>query len=328
MKKNILVIDDEVNIAQTLADLLELKGYEVQTANNGLAGFTRAIKETPDLILCDIMMPKMDGYEVLEAIREHEKLKQIPFIFLTAKGTPDDFRSGMDLGADDYMLKPIDARHLYNVIENRLGRYEHLVEVGQMEENNRITAELHDTLQQTILGIKMNISYILEHSPDHPMTSKLKESLETANLALSQLRMIIEDADIMYQDTNFITAISNVVSKVSSYVPFEIQLHVNFDHEIDKEVSQVLLRTIFEILNNTIKHSEAKKLEISFSSTDDGIQLTTTDDGCGFDINHSNKGHGLKSMRKKIEEIGGQLEIISSTGKGTTILISINQQSQ
>ncbi len=324
MKKNILVIDDEVNIAQTLADLLELKGYSVQVANNGLAGFTRAVRETPDLILCDVMMPKMDGYEVLEAIREHQKLKQVPFIFLTAKGSNEDFRSGMDLGADDYMLKPIDARHLYDVIENRLGRYEHLLEVGHIEENERISAELHDTLQQTLLGLKMKLTHILENTPDQQLQSKVQDSLETANMALSQLRMIIEDADIMYQDTNFITAISNVVTKVNSYVPFEIILNVSFDREVEKDLSQVLLRTIFEILNNTIKHSEAKKLEINFASDDKGIKLTASDDGRGFDPNVSTNGHGLYSIRKRIEQVGGEVEIQSSIGKGTTVTITLN----
>ncbi len=322
-RNNILVIDDEVNIAQTLADLLELKGYEVQTAQNGLAGLTKAVRETPDLILCDVMMPKMDGYKVLEAIRENNKLKKIPFIFLSAKGSSENFRTGLDLGADDYMVKPIDANHLYEVIENRLERYNHLLEIGHLEENQRMTGELHDTLQQTLLGLKMNLAYILENTADHPFQNRIKQGLDTTNLALYQLRMIIEDADITFQETDFITALNNLANRVNGYVPFEIRIKTEINREIEKEQSKVLLRTMFEIFNNTIKHSEAEKLEIHISSDDKGLQLIISDDGCGFDIKQVKGGHGLKSISKRVESIGGSFLLNSTVGKGTTVKISL-----
>ncbi len=325
MNENILIIDDEINIAQTLADLLELRGYTVRTAFNGLAGFTKALKEMPDLILCDVMMPKMDGYEVLEAIREHEELKKIPFIFLTAKGNQEDFRSGMDLGADDYMVKPVDAGHLFKIIEKRLKKHEHLLELGHSEENQRIVGELHDTLQQTLLGLKMNLAYILENTEEGHIRSKVEESVKVANLSLSQLRMIIEDSDIFAQEVDFNAAVNNLAKRVDAYVPFELRVSTSIHQEIDKKSSQSLFRVLFEILNNAIKHSSASLMEIGISSDNQRVvRLIAKDNGNGFDLNQIKGGHGLKGIKQRVAKIGGSVKIDSSVGQGTIIEVSIN----
>lgn len=134
MKKRILVIEDEINIKETIADILELKGYNVSTAENGQAGFFSIIKENPDLILCDIMMPKMNGFEVLEAVRSYMKTRTIPFVFLTAKDEQEAFRNGMDLGADDFLVKPVNSQKLQDVIESRLEKHRILLETGQRVE--------------------------------------------------------------------------------------------------------------------------------------------------------------------------------------------------
>ena len=118
--KSILVIDDNADIRENTAEILELAGYQVTTAENGKKGVEQALKSKPDVIVCDIMMPELDGYGVLHLLRKNPEAQNIPFIFLTAKTERSDFRKGMEMGADDYITKPFDDIELLNAVEARL----------------------------------------------------------------------------------------------------------------------------------------------------------------------------------------------------------------
>ncbi|MDQ2656150.1 MAG: response regulator [Bacteroidota bacterium] len=118
--KTILVIEDNHEMAENIASILELANYNVLSAPNGRAGVELAQKHTPDLVLCDVMMPELDGYGVLHILSKNPESAGIPFIFLTAKADKSDFREGMNLGADDYITKPFDGFDLLKVIEIRL----------------------------------------------------------------------------------------------------------------------------------------------------------------------------------------------------------------
>lgn len=120
MNKKILLIEDNANMRENTAEILQLARYNVITAVNGKDGVELADKELPDLIICDIMMPILDGYGVLHMLSKEEKTASIPFIFLTAKAERVDFRKGMEMGADDYITKPFDDIELLNAIESRL----------------------------------------------------------------------------------------------------------------------------------------------------------------------------------------------------------------
>lgn len=118
--KKILLIEDNDDIRNNTAEILELSNYKVIVAENGKTGVEKAIACNPDLILCDIMMPVLDGYGVMHAIHKNDALKNIPFIFLTAKSERSDFRKGMELGADDYITKPFNGTELLNAVDSRL----------------------------------------------------------------------------------------------------------------------------------------------------------------------------------------------------------------
>src|SRR6185295_9924322 len=118
--KSILVIDDNADIRDNTAEILDLAGYKTFTAENGKRGVEVALKEKPDVIVCDIMMPELDGYGVLHLVRKNPEIQNIPFIFLTAKTERSDFRKGMEMGADDYITKPFEDIELLNAIEVRL----------------------------------------------------------------------------------------------------------------------------------------------------------------------------------------------------------------
>jgi CRP-like cAMP-binding protein/CheY-like chemotaxis protein len=122
--KSILVIDDNQDIRENTAEILELAGYKTFTAENGKKGVDIALREKPSVIVCDIMMPELDGYGVLHLLRRNAETQSIPFIFLTAKTERTDFRKGMEMGADDYITKPFDDVELLNAIETRLKKTE------------------------------------------------------------------------------------------------------------------------------------------------------------------------------------------------------------
>lgn len=119
-QKTILIIDDNEDIRENTAEILSLGGYKTVTAENGKKGVEAALAEKPDLIVCDIMMPELDGYGVLHLLRKNPDTEGIPLIFLTAKAERSDLRKGMEMGADDYVTKPFEELELMSAIESRL----------------------------------------------------------------------------------------------------------------------------------------------------------------------------------------------------------------
>src|SRR5688572_22587891 len=124
MVKTILVIDDNNDLRENTAEILDLAGYRTLTAANGKQGVDVAVREKPSLIVCDIMMPELDGYGVLHLLRKNPDTQNIPFIFLTARTERSDFRKGMEMGADDFVTKPFEEIELLNAVEIRLKKAE------------------------------------------------------------------------------------------------------------------------------------------------------------------------------------------------------------
>lgn len=122
--KKILVIEDNAGIRENVAEILELANYNVFTAEDGKKGIEIALHEKPDLILCDVMMPQLDGYGVLHLLHKNEAIRNTPFIFLSARTDRAEVRRGMELGADDYITKPFEKTELLQAIECRLKRAE------------------------------------------------------------------------------------------------------------------------------------------------------------------------------------------------------------
>ncbi len=132
--KKILLIEDNKEVRENTAEILELANYKVFTAENGKIGVELARKEKPELIICDVMMPELDGFGVLYVLGKNKETASIPFIFLTAKADKEDIRKGMNLGADDYLTKPFDDLELLDAIETRLRKSSILRE--EFERNN------------------------------------------------------------------------------------------------------------------------------------------------------------------------------------------------
>ncbi len=148
--KTILLIEDDSALRENTAELLELAGYTVFTAPNGKIGIEKAKTENPSVIVCDIMMPEIDGYGVLQAVSLEEKTKHIPFIFLSAKTEHKEIRRGMDMGADDYLTKPFDEEELISAIESRLAK----ASILAMRDKNQAANSIEDENPQNLNQLK------------------------------------------------------------------------------------------------------------------------------------------------------------------------------
>lgn len=144
--KKILVIEDQEEVRENICEILELSGYKVQAAENGKRGCEQAVHWLPDLILCDVMMPELDGFGLLKILRNRSETQMIPLIFLTAKVEPEDMRKGMGLGADDYLTKPFDDTQLLEAVEIRLKKRE--VELQKSLSYKSEISNLHSSKRQ------------------------------------------------------------------------------------------------------------------------------------------------------------------------------------
>lgn len=153
--RKILVIEDEHPVLDNVLEILAMEGYEALGADNGRDGIALAEDHIPDLVLCDIMMPDVDGYQVLLALRDDPATTAIPFIFLTAKADRTDLRLGMELGADDYITKPFRSAELLSAVQTRLDRQD----------------EINQRYEQRLADLRGNIFYMLPHELRTPLVS-------------------------------------------------------------------------------------------------------------------------------------------------------------
>ncbi|HNJ04964.1 MAG TPA: response regulator, partial [Leptospiraceae bacterium] len=162
MKASILVIEDEVALRENICELLTLEGYGISEATDGIQGLEEAVQRHPDLILCDILMPRMNGKEFLAEARRRRELQDTPIVFLTALASSGEVRAGMNLGADDYITKPFSADDLIVTIETRLDRKRRSMQSIQSRVEkilwrfgDQTSADLNDPLNAIVLPARV-----------------------------------------------------------------------------------------------------------------------------------------------------------------------------
>ncbi|MEM1218527.1 MAG: response regulator [Bacteroidota bacterium] len=161
--KKILVVEDDKMIRESLTEILTMSGYTIQTAENGKVGLAEALTFDPDLIICDVSMPEMDGYEFIRVIRSVPQFGEVPFIFLTALASPHDFRKGMDLGADDFLTKPFSPDELMGVIQRKLERFQRM---------RKEREEIEYKLQKVVEKVE-NLQFFNSHRLRGPISNML-----------------------------------------------------------------------------------------------------------------------------------------------------------
>ncbi|WP_017296014.1 response regulator transcription factor [Geminocystis herdmanii] len=187
----ILIVEDEKEIRENIAQILQLNDYETISADNGKNALDLAIKYLPDLIISDIMMPYMDGYEFLENLRKTEKISIIPCILVTAKVEKKDIRQGMELGADDYLTKPFTPEELLNSVISRLARHQHITETFdvQLEKNQEVITKIKKNVNEKNKRLKTHENLInLKDDILEKLIINLSNPLNNMNIAIKMLR--------------------------------------------------------------------------------------------------------------------------------------------
>jgi len=324
----ILIIEDEKILRETLADILEISGYSVVMAKDGEEGVETFTNTHPDLVICDINMPKMDGFEVLKMLETLVPAAEFPpFIFLSAKTEPQSIRDGMNLGAVDYITKPYSAPELLKVIALRLEKRKKLQASLIQEERTRISQELHDGVQSLITAAGMGISAVVSRLDEIPEKDQalLRNSAALLNQAISETRSVshslIPDFIKSHGLENYLNLIVNTVR---SSTDIELDVEINLEGEVLPNRIQIYLcRLAQEMINNTLKHAKAKLITMKIIRTKNEIQLDFQDDGIGYDSSQNTEGIGIKNFRKKANDVNGQLTIESVVGKGTHIQFTL-----
>lgn len=356
----ILVIEDEDNIRDILIEMLEAEDFEVIEAADGQCGLKLAQETLPDLIICDIMMPALDGYEVLNQLRQNSVTETIPFIFLTAKTAKADRRQGMALGADDYLVKPFTRNELLTVIAARFKKQLSFNRQSQQkldELRGNILHALPHELHTPLNGI-LGLSRILIDTydlTDREEALELLEEIYTSGERLYRLTqnfLLYAEMELIATDPERIEAmrrhesetptqklITDVAIQKANHAKREADLHLDCQ-EITVQIPEAKLKKILEeIIDNAFKFSSANTpVHVISTLKDNTCAVSVIDQGRGMTAaqianlgaylqferklyEQQGSGLGLVIAKRLVELYKGQLIINSSSGKHTIVNI-------
>lgn len=355
----ILIVEDTLTIREEIHDILVMEGYTVFEAENGSIGFEIALKKYPDLIISDILMPKLNGFEMYKKLQNNKTTKLIPLIFLSAKAEKSDIRAGMNLGAEDYLTKPIDVEDLLNTVKIKIDK-KLLLAQETIDKTTTISAilqqqkkELDNYAQLISHELKTplrNISDILTWIREelaHPISSEnsinsielLEKKVERMEILLIKLEQYknIRSSSFKKNKINLNTIAKKVIAKlqVPSHIKIEIKnkLPTLFADEI-------MLEKVFEILiQNALDHIDKKKglILLACETTEEDYLFSIKDNGIGIKTKYHEKifemfqtidsnnstGIGLSIVKKIISYYNGEVKVESKTNKETIFYFSL-----
>jgi CheY-like chemotaxis protein/anti-sigma regulatory factor (Ser/Thr protein kinase) len=311
--QKILVIEDEPNISKNIKQILDLSDFYTLTASDGLEGLQLAKEEKPDLILCDVMMPNLDGYGVLKQLRKDHDTEGVPFIFLTAKSDRPDFRKGMELGADDYLTKPFTPDELLAAVETRLEKQAKITEHTQdkiKELSLRIQKALPHELYTPLNGMILSATLLNEYAE----SMSVEEIKEMAQSLLESSRKLhgISEKFVLYtyleltaNDPKKLKAIRNANHRcfTPNVLPSIAELQAQTwrrKHDLILELEDAVInmsesdfqKIVIELTDNAFK----------FSEEGDQVKVLTKISQGEFNLLIIDHGRGMTS--EQIEEIG------------------------
>src|ERR1044071_3558478 len=321
----VLIVDDEMTARETLIAMLEGEGYDLRVAKDGTQALQMLEELQPDLILLDVMMPGMDGYEVCRRVRSTPQLAEVPIILLTALDDRASLVRGIEAGADDFLSKPADRRELTARVRTitRLNRYRTLMEqrenirhmaehtvAAQEEERQRISRELHDDLGQALTTHLLALRNLQADLPlsAESMFERLQSLHDQSYEILVKIRRIARDLRPPILD-----ALGLKVAMQTYCAEFTRRTHLPVIFEVDETLPELpdaytitLYRALQEALPNIVKHAQASQGWVDLSMEDDTVNLTVQDNGLGFSEEQSGSdGIGLAGLRERITIVGG-----------------------
>jgi two-component system, sensor histidine kinase and response regulator len=354
--KKVLIIEDEESLRNNVAEILALEGFEALTAANGRIGLALAQENLPDLVVCDVMMPEMDGFEVLSALRENQATRLIPFILLTAMAERENIRKGMELGADDYIIKPFGVKELLHSVNSRLRKSEavnNFKETALNELRMNLISQLPHELRTPLNGI-IGFGQLLQDNAAIYGPNEMAEfgeiikksgmrlyrliqnyliyaQLELKNIDTTQ-KAELDDAGLICKKTA--EEVADRYNRKNDLIVYASPCKAAINH-------QDFTRIVEELTDNAFKFSEAgTRVTISCGSDKGKFRLTIEDAGRGmtaeniknigaymqFDrMLYAQQGSGLGLIiSKRIAELyGGILSVENTSPKGIRVTVML-----
>jgi signal transduction histidine kinase len=355
----VLIVEDTLAIREELYDILLLEGYSVFEAENGLIGLEMTLKEQPDLIISDILMPKLNGFEMFKMLRKDKRTSSIPLIFLSAKGEKENIRTGMNLGAEDFLVKPIIVKDLLNAIENKIKKKliidQKIIDkttalstilMNKKDEIDNYARLISHELKSSLRNVSDQLTWFKDdidktiHTEDSINNFRLmEENIVEMDLILEKLEHYnnITSATFKNKYININTIVEQVIN--------EINKPSNITIKIKKELPTLfadknMMKKVFQILiGNALDHINKKNglIEIGCETTEKDYVFSIKDNGIGIELKYQEKifkmfqviestrssGLGLSIVKNIISRYEGDVSVKSTPNRGTTFYFNL-----
>lgn len=357
----ILVIDDEASIRELIAAALQIEGFEMLQAEDGLRGIDIARKSSPDLIICDILMPNLDGYGTLKVLREDPSTATIPFVFLTGNMERRTMRHGMDLGADDFLTKPFTIPELLTTVRTRLAKQRIVYQQAERKLDElriSLSLSLPHEIRTPLSGI-IGFAEVLRDDNTNLKPTEISEMASIILKSATRLGHLMENF-LTYAQLELLSADPKKREFIQKETTSMLNLHIEElaqkkakEYERPNDLvlklgggeaaisNQNLKRIAEELIDNAFKFSKAgAPVEVRTQQEGPYHVLTVSDQGVGMEAKqteeigayrqfnrakHEQQGSGLGlAIAKLLAELqGGTLSLQSEVGKGTTVAVKL-----
>jgi signal transduction histidine kinase len=355
----LLLIDDDMQYRAVLAEILGDAGHEVIQVGSGLAGVEAAQRVHPDLVLCDVMMPGMDGYAVLAALRADSRFASTPFLFLTGMSAEHHSRAAINMGADDYLTKPVSTENLVKAVETRLARRDAGRREGDQraEEIQRSVAFLLPHELRTPLTVILGGSDLLSALAGALSPEEITETATAIHNAAERLNRMVENYLMLVGIE--LARLGSADGKTQAFAgacgPDEVavsakQNAAKHDREADLDLALANIelplappyaaKIVAELVNNAVKFSEpGKRIGVTLRAADGRLSLEVSDHGRGLSADEiaqlgafrqfnraafeqQGSGLGLALVKGIVDASRGTFDLLSTPGEGTTARVS------
>jgi signal transduction histidine kinase len=334
-RSRILVVDDERLNRVLLSTNLRESGYTVETAEDGEQALQMLRAGPFDAVLLDLIMPKMDGFQVLAEMKQDATLRRIPVMVISSMEEMESIVRCIEMGATDYLAKPFNPVLLHARIRASLASLHEermavlreqfaQVTAAQEEERQRIARELHDGLGPALASLNIRLLTIrkLLERDGHPLAVEIEELAEQAKANMRDIRRLIHDLrPVALDELGLVPALREHLARCGREHGLAVEFGAEVGERLPSSVETALFRIVQEAVNNVLRHAQAEHLYVTLRRETDQVRLDVADDGQGFDASlPRSSGHlGLWSMRERVEQLGGRFEVHSLPHQGTTV---------
>lgn len=337
IRPRILLADDNVDMRDYVSSLLR-PDYEVTAVADGQEALVECLRSPPALVLTDVMMPQLDGFELLTALRSHEKTRTIPVVMLSARAGEEAKVEGLEKRVDDYLVKPFSARELRARIASQIELAELRGELlrrtqatvqnlaGRLinahdEERNKVSRELHDDIGQRVALLSVTLKECIEEvhgSAPTAQFSKLSALRQDVDEIASSVHELSHGLHSSALRLGLRVALRGLCRTASDQHHIKVSFE-GHDLRLSDQANLNLFRVAQEALSNAVRHGHANEVSVTLEANKGWVRMVISDNGRGFDPRARSSGLGLVSMEERLRMIGGNFKVTTRLGKGTQI---------